>query len=163
MTIGWAHKTRCPARLAWPVALVACCAIGSYGCAKTCTNALCSGTTEVSLVDDAGEPAVAQGEARREGGAARPFDCTQEETRPESFECGMDGVLRFNGHIEPDGPPPVYEVRFALRDGGWSPWQQAELELTQMTDPDFNGPGCPCTWTDGHADMMVPPGARLGS
>jgi hypothetical protein len=59
-------------------------------------------------------------------------------------------------------PGTASEVRFEVANGAWSEWQEVVLDLTERTDPDFNGPGCPCTWYTATARaIVVPVDARL--
>ncbi len=120
-----------------------------------CTEMGCIGIADVALVDSAGNPARPSGQVRQVGGAdAQPFDCAvTSDTVTHYAEC-ENGVL-FLGFIE-DGTER-YEVRFELAGGGLSDWQDVQLELSPHTDPDFNGPGCSCTWFEGAAEPIVVP------
>lgn len=60
-----------------------------------------------------------------------------------------------------DSPLTSYQVRFQLPDGGWSDWLVVSLEVTEVTDPDFNGDDCPCTWREASGSIEVPPEAQL--
>jgi hypothetical protein len=129
--------------------------------ALTCTLKGCGGLSELALIDDDGEPARARGEFRSTDTEPTsqqtvPFDCAP--ARPNAG-CS-DGVLLIDLPIAP--PRTVVDVRFELSDGTWSAWQTLDLEVTSHTEPDFNGPGCSCTWyTATAAPIVVPPEARL--
>jgi hypothetical protein len=72
----------------------------------------------------------------------------------------MNGALRLNEYNL--RPELVYELRFARADGSMTPWQVVPLELERKTDPDFNGPGCSCSWYIAQpASVTVPADARL--
>jgi hypothetical protein len=61
------------------------------------------------------------------------------------------------------GPGSTIEVRFELANGGWTEWQPVALTFERHTDPDFNGPGCECSWYTATAEpILVPAGAQLG-
>lgn len=130
------------------------------GCeAHSCTAAGCGGeSTSVSLVNERGEPMRVQGEARIRGpryeSSAAPFDCTQ-----DSFDC-EGGVL---SAAAPSSTEDVLELRFRLPDGGFTEWQTFDLEVSAHTDPDFNGPDCPCTWHEAAPlSVVVPDAAQPG-
>lgn len=123
-----------------------------------CTEMGCSGIAEVGFVDSAGNVATPSGQVRQVGDPdAQPFDCAvTSDTVTEYADC-ENGVL-FLGFVE-DGTER-YEVRFELAGGGLSDWQEVQLDSASHTDPDFNGPGCACTWWDPTVEpIVVPPGA----
>jgi hypothetical protein len=127
----------------------------------TCTLAGCGGLSELALIDDDGNPARARGEFRSTGTEPTsqqtvPFDCAP---APPNAGCS-DGVLLIDLPIAP--ARPVVDVRFELSEGTWSAWQTLDLEITEHTEPDFNGPGCSCTWyTATAAPIVVPAAARI--
>lgn len=153
----------CAARCS--LALGACLAAGA--CANddtlTCTLADCGGTLgDIVLVDEAGEPAAARGEYRRsnapEPATPTPFDCSPAAAgRPSPCDGG-----RLSPAVDGIQPDTSVEMRFRLHDDSWSAWQPLALDITSHTDPDFNGPGCECTWyTATAAPIVVPAEARL--
>ncbi len=117
--------------------------------------------TVVSLVDDAGAPVAARGERRtnRESqlGVALPFDCGL--TADAGVAPCRNGFLFYpEDHL---APGIDFEVRFALADGSFTAWQPVPLELERHNDPDFNGPGCPCSWYNAApTSVIVPAEAR---
>lgn len=129
---------------------------------RTCTAADCSSPeTSLLVADESGAPVAARGEHRLsqdgEVGPAQAFDCGP---NPDA------GVARCVGGTSSVGvrfaPGAVFEVRFLRADGSWSDWQQVPLSLSEHTDPDFNGPGCPCTWyVAAPLSVTVPADARL--
>lgn len=130
------------------------------GCVTTkCTLAACGGSeTLVSFVDGQGEPVRTQGEVRSHG--------SRYEHSPVTFDCRRDspwcegGVL---GVSAPQGSDGVLEVRFRSAEGGFTEWQALDLEVSEHTDPDFNGPGCSCTsYEAAPLTVLVPPEAALG-
>lgn len=144
-------------------------ALGAYVAASACNDlphecasAWCSGNLpEVALVDDAGNPSAARGEHRSveaRGEPARPFDCSPPDAGQASL-CSEGRVLL---SVFEARPGTRVELRFELQDGSWSDWQVLELDITSHTDPEFNGPGCPCTWYTATAEpIAVPVEARL--
>jgi hypothetical protein len=111
----------------------------------------------LALVDDAGDPVAARGEYRSNtpGSVASPFDCSfQQGDASPNLQC-PDGSL-ITAIYDPR-PDTAVEVRFELTEGGMSDWQDAPLEVTEHTDPDFNGPGCSCTWYTGTARAITVP------
>jgi hypothetical protein len=150
------------------LALGACLAAAS-GCDETpdkvtCTLGVCGGgTVEVELVDDDAQAAWARGEYRSRGAssASQPtaFDCSLSADAGRYLPCS-GGTLRLDSFTA--WPTAVVEVRFVLNDGTWSAWQAIDLEFTEHIEPDFNGPGCSCTWyTATAAPIVLPPEARL--
>ncbi|HTV20013.1 MAG TPA: hypothetical protein VMG12_15115 [Polyangiaceae bacterium] len=131
-----------------------------------CTSASCLGGAPpaVELVDDAGNPAAPRGELRSTGPwnalEVAAFDCS----RPPSVggpppRCDAGGVLTLSNEVRPDWR---LELRFALLDGAWSEWRRVLLDISSHTEPEFNGPGCPCTWYSATAEaIVVPAEARL--
>ena len=49
------------------------------------------------------------------------------------------------------------ELRYQRADGSFTDWQAIDLPLEAETDPDFNGPDCPCTWYRARAEPRVVP------
>jgi hypothetical protein len=132
---------------------------------RACNDMGCIGDAEVQLqlVDDSGAPVAARGEYRissSRGGAptAVPFDCTgAADAGTGPYNCS-NAVLVLQGA---DHPSLNIEVRFELTQGGLSEWSSLRLVYTSQTDPNFNGPGCPCTWYDvADQTLLVPDGAR---
>lgn len=149
---------------AWrPLALGAC-AIAS-ACddrPHECASGACGGELpEVALVDEAGNSVTARGEQRSADypdTAALVFDCSPPDAGQTSL-CSEGRVVLsvFQAH-----PGTRVELRFQLQDGSWSDWRVLPLDITAHTDPEFNGPGCPCTWyTAMPAPIVVPVEARL--
>lgn len=148
--------------LRWTFALTLLAALVTVasGCGHTCTAADCPGFGSITLLDAEGERVLARGEVRPPGATEGVgFDCT-EPASPATISCDDEGTL-WLGEVPTGDAPPVYEVRFQLSGGGFSDWEEVELELEEVTDPDFNGPGCSCTWTEGHASVTVPADAEL--
>jgi len=141
------------ALLALPGALM----LAAAGCTQTCTLIGCPDQNQIDLVDADGEPTLARGEvAAPDSRDALAFDCTI-----PSSPCDDTGTLRLDSLIAPDGLS-TFRVRFELADGSFTAWQEVELELEEVTDPDFNGPGCSCTWNEGRGTLAVPADAQLG-
>jgi hypothetical protein len=126
---------------------------------RTCTLVECTGgPLEIALVDEAGAPVAARGELRGLGSVepAR-FDCLDDPRGSEVEVSCDDGLL----------PPFVYNLapdtrvglRFALADGSWTEWKRLDLDVSSHTDPDFNGPGCSCTWLEATTPPVVAPAA----
>ncbi len=138
-------------------------AVALPGCGvfpKVCNDMGCIGSAEVALVDAAGDPVAPSGELRRVGGSVdlRPFDCAAtSDVVTEYAEC-ENGVLVL-GYL--GDRAERFELRFELEGAEWSDWQEVQLELTPHTDPDFNGPGCECTWLEGRAEPLVVPADAL--
>lgn len=139
--------------------------LGSSSCDdsdRSCTGAECgSPGTFVLLRDDAGAPVLARGERRVSRGAdigvPQPFDC---RSTPDAGQptCSEGSLPLFEFNLSPS---LVYELRFTRADGSFTPWQAVPLELEQVTDPDFNGPGCACSWYKAEpASVIVPADAR---
>jgi hypothetical protein len=130
---------------------------------QTCSAALCSGSAlQLPLVDEAGASVPARGEYRtnRELPEQRPFDCTV-GPRASDFDsdCNDNVVLAAPLYR---GPGSTVEVRFQQADGSRTEWQDVALTFEYHTDPDFNGPGCGCSWYTAVAEpIIVPAGARL--
>lgn len=130
----------------------------------------------LSLVDEFGQPASARGETRTSQAplATQPFDCNLDRGPsgradgpgwPFPADAGPGAACQ-DGIVKPPvftlNPRDTVDVRFELADGSISDWQPVDIELTKHTDPDFNGPDCPCTWYDGTAaPIVVPADARL--
>jgi hypothetical protein len=86
------------------------------------------------------------------------FDCSRSSQNGPGDIC-TDSVLFFRIPLHPES---FVEVRFELQDGSMSEWQVVSLELSKHTDPDFNGPGCSCTWYSATvAPVVVPANAKL--
>lgn len=119
----------------------------------------CIGSAEVALIDAAGDRAEPSGELRDVGGStAQTFDCAvTSRVATDNAECA-NGVL-FLGYLSTGDER--FEVRFKLDDGSWSLWQEVPLDVSTYTDPDFNGPGCACTWYDGTTSPIVVPESAL--
>jgi hypothetical protein len=113
-------------------------------------------------VDESGAAVTASGERRTTSHPEpREFTCTGEQARDGS-RCG-EGVLRFalvgSGSI---ARQDVLELRFLLSDDSFSEWQPVPFDVEGHSDPDFNGPDCPCSWYVITFDpLLVPAGARL--
>ena len=139
-----------------PLLLVAC---GDDD--RTCTAMACgSGDFGVSLVTDGGQPASARGEYRR--GRTDPvvtrFNCDDDRAADEvACTGGRVGLPSFAG------PGLVFEMRFQRPDGSLTEWQIVNLHIESVTDPDFNGPGCPCTWYEARPDPVIVPADVLMS
>ncbi len=129
----------------------------------TCTLADCGGSLpSTQLVDDMGQPALARGEQRtRQMPSPLFFDCTvtlMSPGPPGQVAC-ENGVIFVGDNAYPGND---VELRFELPDGSFTEWQEVELSYTSHTDPDFNGPGCSCTWYTATATpVLVPALARL--
>jgi hypothetical protein len=125
---------------------------------RECTLAECSGFgLEVPLVDDAGRPVAAKGEYRTsaEGGNSQSFDCTS-GARPRPYPDCEENRLQVGSVLRPG---TTLEVSFQDASGAWSEWLPVALTLHAHTDPDFNGPGCPCTWYSADAEPLIVPAA----
>jgi hypothetical protein len=116
----------------------------------------------LAFVDESGVPVTASGERRTTSyPEPRAFTCAGQEAL-DGGSCG-GGLVRFapvggNGITRQD----VLELRFLLSNGSFSEWQPVPFDAEGHTDPDFNGPGCPCSWDDITFDpLLVPAGARL--
>jgi hypothetical protein len=148
----------------WRALALGACAIASACDAEPheCASALCgSNLPEVALVDEAGNPSAARGEHRSveaRDERATPFDCSPPDAGQPS-RCGEGRVLLSAWQARPG---TGVEMRFELRDGSWSAWRSLDLAITSNTDPDYNGPGCPCTSYAASAEpIVVPAEARL--
>src|SRR5262245_50283008 len=121
---------------------------------RSCTAKGCGGSIELPLVTESGQPATARGEYRR--GRTDPvvtrFNCSDARAADEAACAG--GVIHMDGF---PGPGPVFELRFQRPDGTFTDWQIVDLKIEAITDPEFNGPGCPCTWYEGRPDPVVVP------
>jgi hypothetical protein len=152
----------------WPsLVLGAGCLLIGCSSERSCNAMACGGLPlALALQDDAGDPVAARGEYRSNtpGSVASAFDCSFERgdaSPTPNLQC-RDGVIL--NAIHDVRPGTVVEVRFELNAGGLSDWQNVPLQVTERTDPDFNGPGCPCTWYSGTARAItVPTEARLPS
>ena len=129
----------------------------------SCTLVQCIGVEpQLAFVDEGGVAVTASGERRTTSQPEpRTFTCAGQEA-PDGGSCG-GGLIRFadvggSGITRQD----VLEVRFLLSDGSYSAWQPVPFEVEGHTNPDFNGPGCPCSWDDITIEpVVVPAGARL--
>jgi len=129
----------------------------------SCTLVGCGGVEpQLAFVDESEAPVTASGERRTTSHPEpRTFQCAG-QWAPDAGSCG-GGLIRFaqvggNGISRQD----VLELRFLLSDGSFTEWQSVPLHVEGHTDPDFNGPGCPCSWDDITFDpLLVPAGARL--
>jgi hypothetical protein len=116
---------------------------------------------DVQLTDDSGTPVAARGEYRtNRNSETRAFDCS---VTPESSnldaDCSDGRVTAFPLSAEPG---TALQFRFELAGGSFTAWQGVPLDYESETDPDFNGPGCPCTWYNATSDpVVVPAEARL--
>jgi hypothetical protein len=128
---------------------------------RSCTAAACGGGSfAVSLVTESGRPASVRGEFRR--GRTNPivtrFNCGDgREADETACPGGIIGMPSFAG------PGPVFEVRFQRPDGAFTEWQIVDLRIESVTDPDFNGPGCPCTWYEAQPEPVVVPAAAISA
>jgi hypothetical protein len=129
----------------WKLGL--CFSLGAFlGCSDdhACTDMDCGGTFVVALVDGAGLPAAGRGEIK-EGHSITAFE-------------GNGGFVSVSSVISPTG---AAEIRFDLQGGSFTPWQPLLVAYERHTDPDFNGPGCSCTWYNARARAVVPDAASL--
>jgi hypothetical protein len=128
-----------------------------------CASAACGGTLgDIVFVDEAGQPAAARGEYRSSTDSATrapvPFDCSPADAGQRSL-CDEG---RLSPSVVFTQPDTRLALRFQLHDGSWSAWQALTLHFTSHTDPDFNGPGCPCTsYSATVGSVVVPADARL--
>ncbi len=139
---------------------VACLGLLLAACdSSECERADCSSdVVQIAFVDDAGDPVIAKGEYRALRGAVvalqLAFDCSTEPGASDADGTCIDSELSV-------GPPwsadYAVEVRFALADGEFTDWQAVPLEVTTVTDPDYNGPGCECSRYEGSAEPVVVP------
>ena len=124
-----------------------------------CSDTLCGGAVpEVALVDEAGDPALVRGEYRladSSGTGAGSFDCARRAPGAAPGWPCSEGTLSLP--VDDVRPELAVELRFVLADGSWSAWQAVELEITRQTDPEFNGPDCPCSWYSATATPAVVP------
>jgi hypothetical protein len=144
-------------RLTFPWVLWSLCvACGDSG---PCTLSLCGESAEVQLIDQGGSPVAARGQVRDIGAdISGPFDCSVRLRSGPGIIC-QGNVFVFGTILRPDS---AVEVRFELHDGSVSEWQSVSLQLSEHTDPDHNGPGCPCTWYSAMvAPVVVPRDAQL--
>jgi hypothetical protein len=142
-------------RLAFTWALCSSClACGESG---PCTLSLCGESAEVQLTDQDGNPVAARGQVRDIATEFEiAFDCSSNSQRNVRSLACRDNVVLLAGIIP--RPGSIVEVRFGLQDGSISEWQPLSLQLSEHTDPDFNGPGCPCTWYSATVAPVVVPG-----
>lgn len=125
----------------------------------SCTLKACIGRdVELALVDEAGGAVAATGEYRVSSPSTEPltaqFDCTD---TADDARC-RDGVVVLSSATD---AAAVVELRYELEPGTYTEWERVEIQYTEQTDPDFNGPGCPCTWYDGaDRSTLVPEAAR---
>jgi hypothetical protein len=143
----------------WCLLALGACAIASAcdDLPHECASADCAGALPVvALVDEAGNPVAARGEQRSADYPAAPattFDCEPADAGQPTL-CA-DGQLLLSVFGERRGTR--VELRFQLQDGSWSDWQVLDLDITSHTDPEFNGPGCPCTWYTATAEPLAVP------
>jgi hypothetical protein len=148
------RRQRARRAIAWGACIAAsACGDGTHECA----TARCGGALPVvALVDEAGNPVAARGEQRSADYPAAPataFDCEPADAgQPTLCARGQLLLSVFEAH-----PGTRVELRFQLRDGSWSDWQVLALDITSHTDPEFNGPGCPCTGYTATAQPIVVP------
>ena len=133
---------------------------------RTCTLAECNGgaSVQLQLVDENDAPIAARGEYRITRSPDSfptivPFDCSAAagDAGPTYHNCS-NGVVTLDGA---DHPSIDIDVRFELTQGSLTEWSTLQLNYQSQTDPDFNGPGCPCTRYDADdRTFLVPDGAR---
>jgi hypothetical protein len=125
-----------------------------------CSKAACGGPpVPLALVDESDQGVAAKGEYRNNQGLLQPqpFHCTLAPDTTSPFPVCDGNLLRLDaGNLQPGA---TYEIRFEAENGAWSEWLPVPLQLTKHTDPDFNGPGCECTWYTGQAQTLVVPAA----
>jgi hypothetical protein len=136
-------------------------ACGEVGCPE-------SSSTRIQLTDDQNRPIGARGEYRLtwsssgDRQAPTPFDCPAGTLRsgdagPSTNNCRGTQVELW-GKLEPG---VLVEARFDLEQGGQTEWLELGFDYTRQTDPNFNGPGCSCSWYEAEArPFVVPAGAR---
>jgi hypothetical protein len=130
------------------------CGDGAHGC----TLVQCAGNgLQVPLVDASGQGVAAKGQyyTSAGGGSTHSFDCTGAAS-PKSYADCEDDRLQVGGLVQPG-----IEVQIHFQDAGgaWSEWLPVPLTLNPHPDPDFNGPGCPCTWYSATAEPLIVPAA----
>lgn len=141
--------------------------------ALTCTDKGCSnqGPVQVQLVDESGAPVAARGEYRVIGERSEspepvPFECAAlaGDAAPSGANCS-NAVVELGSALSIAVFPSVrLELRFELEPGGMTEWAPHYLTYVEHTEPDFNGPGCECTWQEIQAPpAIVPAGARRGA
>jgi hypothetical protein len=155
----------------WPeLILGASLLVGCDSGFRACGEAGCGGNgfTLLEFVDDQNQPTGTRGEyrvTRTRGGEIQgpvPFACSAgapgaRDAGPSSDNC-RGAQVELAGDLEPGA---VVEARFDLAQGGQTEWLALQLDFTQHTDPEFNGPGCPCSWFEAQArPFVVPAGAR---
>jgi hypothetical protein len=121
----------------------------------SCTLKACGAASpSITLVDESGLPVVARGEVQDPDN--HPFDCTL--SSPTSG-CQSNVVFTW-GYV--GSSSYRLQIRFEQGDGSFTAWQRVDVEIESHTDPDFNGPGCSCTWyTATAAPIVVPAAARM--
>ena len=135
-------------------ALLACEQDAEHSCAAV----LCAGNgVDVPVVDEAGDSVAVKGEWRASGQVAspEPFDCTISQPLAPVPDC--DGNVLHLGAILQGNTS--LELHFKDPSGAWSEWLPVAMTLEAHTDPDFNGPGCPCTWYSASAEPLIVPAA----
>jgi hypothetical protein len=111
----------------------------------------------LALVDESGQGVAAKGEYRNSQGFSQPFDCTLAHNVTSPFAACQGNVVQLDAvDLQPGA---TYEIHFEAENGEWSEWLPVPLQPTQHTDPDFNGPGCECSWYTGQAQPLVVPAA----
>jgi hypothetical protein len=119
--------------------------------------------TLVRLVDETGTRIATVGEQRTSRGSGtgvpEPFDC-RPGADAGTGPCTDGSLVLFDFNL---APSTVYEVRFARADGSFTSWQRILLEIEEHTDPEFNGPGCPCTWYEAAPASVIVPADALRS
>ena len=106
--------------------------------------------TKVAFVDEDGQPVAAKGELRDARGT-RPFDCAGAPNQ-SGFDFGCsEGTLS----IPAQQTQRANEVRFVRDDGSLGEWQAFTVTTTTKTDENFNGPDCPCSWTEGKTKPIL--------
>jgi hypothetical protein len=136
-----------------PLSLAAC---GSDD--RSCTAVACVGLVEVPLVTESGQPASARGElrSRQTDPDVQRFNCNDDRA-PDEQPC-PGGIILIQAT---SGTPPALELRFQRPDNSFTDWQLVDLAIEPITNPDFNGPGCPCTSYEGHPNPITVPTTAL--
>jgi hypothetical protein len=124
---------------------------------QTCHLVDCGGFVEVALVDEAGSAIAAVRGEYREGlqpGTVSSFACDANNAPSAGRVTCKDGKLSLQAARNLDA---IDEIRFQLADGTFTEWQEVTLRVREHTDPDFNGPGCSCSWKSATAEPVVVP------
>ncbi|HTV21083.1 MAG TPA: hypothetical protein VMG12_20500 [Polyangiaceae bacterium] len=131
---------------------------------RICTLKGCGGGIEdLRFIDDTGAPALARSEFRTSDARGEAVQITLDCSPPSGAHIPGCSAGAFEFMALDFSPQTLVDVRFGRPDGSWTDWQPLPLTQTEHTDPDFNGPGCPCTWrTATTPPLVVPPDARWG-